>query len=152
MTIRPATATDIPAILQVERDSAGAAHWNEQEYAHLFNGTERTILVAEQESILGFVIARAISPEWEIENMAVAASQRRRHVGTQLVAAICELARERGGEWIHLEVRKSNAAARELYEKCGFIQMGERPEYYSDPAEDAVLYSLQLSESSRKTC
>ena len=53
-------------------------------------------------------------------------------------------ARERKLQSIHLEVRESNNAARALYVKCGFASTGRRPKYYSNPEEDAVLYSIQL--------
>ena len=43
-------------------------------------------------------------------------------------------------EWSTTEVRKSNLAARALYEKLGFSLIGERKNYYKDPTEDACLY------------
>ena len=41
-----------------------------------------------------------------------------------------------------LEVRESNTAARQLYEKLGFVEIGGRPDYYRDPVEDALLLSI----------
>jgi len=38
-----------------------------------------------------------------------------------------------------LEVRRSNEAARLLYERFGFSVAGVRPEYYSKPVEDALI-------------
>jgi ribosomal-protein-alanine N-acetyltransferase len=46
---------------------------------------------------------------------------------------------------VFLEVRESNAAARCFYEKAGFVQTGRRKSYYTDPAEDAVLYRYDLA-------
>jgi ribosomal-protein-alanine N-acetyltransferase len=43
-----------------------------------------------------------------------------------------------------LEVRESNASARGLYEKQGFREAGRRRGYYTDPVEDAILYSLRF--------
>jgi [ribosomal protein S18]-alanine N-acetyltransferase len=45
---------------------------------------------------------------------------------------------------ILLEVRKSNLAARGLYEKQGFREVGRRRTYYADPEEDAILYALRF--------
>ena len=42
------------------------------------------------------------------------------------------------GAWF-LEVRASNAAAIQLYESAGFHRAGRRPDYYADPAEDAIV-------------
>ena len=45
-----------------------------------------------------------------------------------------------------LEVRKSNAPARALYERFGFETLGERKSYYINPREDAVIMTLGLGE------
>jgi ribosomal-protein-alanine N-acetyltransferase len=47
-------------------------------------------------------------------------------------------------------VRRSNEAARLLYERFGFAVAGVRPGYYSKPVEDAlVLWRENLGESDR---
>ena len=38
-----------------------------------------------------------------------------------------------------LEVRRSNAAARQLYERFGFVVAGTRSNYYTNPIEDALV-------------
>jgi ribosomal-protein-alanine N-acetyltransferase len=46
-----------------------------------------------------------------------------------------------------LEVRRSNEAARLLYERFGFSISAVRPDYYSKPVEDAlVLWREELTE------
>ncbi len=44
-----------------------------------------------------------------------------------------------GGERATLEVRRSNHAARALYERLGFRVRGVRRDYYADPVEDALI-------------
>ena len=51
--------------------------------------------------------------------------------------------------FITLEVRASNAAARSVYAKMGFNDVGVRPGYYEKPAEDAVIMTLYLKEVER---
>ena len=41
-----------------------------------------------------------------------------------------------------LEVRESNAAARSLYAHFGFVKVGERKDFYTEPTENAVLMTL----------
>ena len=84
------------------------------------------------------------SGECELENIAVGPSLPRKGAGTQLIQCLIAAARKRSVHSIHLEVRESNSAARTFYEKCGFANTGRRPKYYSDPQEEAVLYSLHL--------
>ena len=47
-----------------------------------------------------------------------------------------------------MEYRISNLAARTLYEKYGFAQVGVRARYYSDNQEDAVLMTTPPLRSS----
>ena len=42
-----------------------------------------------------------------------------------------------------LEVRLSNAAARQLYQRFGFRPVGVRPRYYSDNGEDALIMTTE---------
>ena len=95
--------------------------------------------------IAGFIVARAVGPEWEIENVAVAPDFRRRGIARQLVATVIAQARQGNVGAIYLEVRESNAAARGFYSSFGFVESTRRPAYYRDPPEAAVIYRLALN-------
>ena len=152
--LRSATVADIPLLIELERTSPEAAHWTEKQYGELFRAPneapERLVVVAEgarrpategsSASLCGFLVARHLAPEWELENIVVAPSARRQGIGRQLLDAWLARARETHSSAVFLEVRESNAAARSLYEKAGFQQVGRRNQYYSHPAEDALLY------------
>ena len=141
MNIRPATAADVPAMMALERQAATAAHWSAADYARLFApGAERVALVLEEEVVEGFVVARGVETEWEIENIAVAGPAQRRGLGTHLLVELLDRLRRAGARNVYLEVRESNRAARALYEKWAFVESGRRKCYYHQPDEDAVLY------------
>jgi [ribosomal protein S18]-alanine N-acetyltransferase len=157
--IRAAKPGDLESLIDLERASPTAAHWSEQQYALLFqaakNAPERIVLVtraAEQSSheltadsnLLGFLVARHVASEWELENIVVASRSRRKGVGKALLQAFLDQVKGAGGASVFLEVRESNAAARALYESAGFHQTGRRKSYYANPAEDAVLYRLDF--------
>lgn len=159
--IRAVTLADIPAIIRLERECATAAHWTEQQYRQALDreGSARLLLVAEASRLpssrsevksvaptdmLGFLIARHLAPEWELENIVVAPAARRRGLGRGLLNALLSAARETNSDSVFLEVRESNAAARTLYEKAGFGQTGCRKSYYSNPREDAILYRFTV--------
>lgn len=57
---------------------------------------------------------------WQISNVAVHRDFRRRGIGRRLMEAALALARERGGEWVLLQVRHDNMPALHLYESLGF--------------------------------
>lgn len=144
-------------MLRLEQQCATAAHWTEVQYRQAFQpeSAARLVLVAESPvppashpdaggDVVGFLVARHLAGEWELENVIVAPAARRQGLGKQLLDALLLAARETAGGSVFLEVRESNAAARALYEKSGFEPIGRRRCYYTDPAEDAVLYRRGL--------
>ncbi len=103
------------------------------------------VLAAEENGELcGFICAGAAAGEWEIENVVVGSGFLRRGIGDALMRELIRRARDEGAAAILLEVRESNAAARALYRKHGFVETGRRRLYYNFPEEDAVLYELRL--------
>jgi len=52
-----------------------------------------------------------------------------------------------GGTKSFLEVRSGNLAARALYRKFGYEEVGIRKKYYSDNGEDAILMNLDPIDS-----
>jgi [ribosomal protein S18]-alanine N-acetyltransferase len=94
--------------------------------------------------VIGFVVAHVIGEEWEIENLVVAPHSRNQGIGGALVTAVIQVARARSATRLMLEVRESNTAARSLYRKLGFNESGRREDYYSTPAEAAILLALDL--------
>lgn len=152
MVVRAAREADLPTIRALEAVTQTAAHWSSREYGALFSPEAplRIALVAidenEPEQIAGFLIARCLPGEWEIENIAITPFFRRAGHATKLVQSLIERARSQNAAKILLEVRESNLAARRLYEKIGFMLVGRRPAYYRDPQDDALLLHLPLQE------
>lgn len=152
--VRRADAADIPVMIELESQSPAAAHWSRQQYEGLFVATgdqqraERLAWVAEDESeapeVLAFLVAHRVDSEWELENIVVARSARRRGAGTRLLGEFVGHARAEQGRGIFLEVRESNQSGRALYRKAGFEETGFRKSYYSNPTEDAILCRLRL--------
>jgi ribosomal-protein-alanine acetyltransferase len=148
MNVRPAKPVDIPAMMRLVHHSATAAHWSREQYDQVFGGdpARRVALVIEEAvGMQGFLVARQVAAEWEIENIAVAGAARRRGLGTRLLGQFLDQARSEGATAVFLEVRESNRAARSLYEKWAFTESGRRPRYYAQPEEDAVVYRLSFT-------
>lgn len=150
ITIRVANADETLRIIDLERRCETAAHWSEKQYRDLFQAQTATVpiaLIAEGEgahALLGFLIARYIAPEWELENIVVAPEVRGRGIGRRLMQEILARAEQTGGQSVFLEVRESNIPARRLYESLRFKEIGRRKAYYANPVEDGVLYSKTL--------
>ncbi len=146
MLIRSATAADIPAMMAMERASVTAAHWPEHQYRAAFadSGLRIALVLEEDMELQSFLVARSVGEEWELENIAVAGSARRRGIGSRLLGELLLRIRAAKGSAVFLEVRESNHAARALYEKWAFEECGRRLKYYRQPEEDAITYRLDL--------
>jgi ribosomal-protein-alanine N-acetyltransferase len=88
----------------------------------------------------GFALSRATLDEAELLLIATRPALRGRGVGRALLRGVIADARDRGVVNLHLEVRAGNGAIR-LYAGEGFIQVGERREYYR--SKDGKLYDAQ---------
>jgi len=149
--VRPARPADIPALLELDLGAPTAAHWVEAEYKRAFaEDARRVTLVIEEDCVQGFIVGRDLGQEWEVENIVVADAARRRGLGARLVSELLALARSQGAKAVSLEVRESNAPARALYSKSGFIESGRRKSYYKNPEEDALLYKNFVTAGTRK--
>lgn len=114
--------------------------WSVQAFFDELENPDAVTLAAVCEgTVAGFVNARKILGEVYINNVAVGEPFRRMGIGEKLLAALEEACVP--FEFITLEVRKSNLAARALYNKCGYKIVGERKNFYSFPTENAVLMS-----------
>ena len=149
--IRNATGEDVAEIIRLERQCPTSAHWSEQRYIDLFSDKgeppARLTLTAQEEgssTLAGFLVARILQPELELENIVVAPAVRRAGIGNRLIDTLVAQAHRMNSTAVFLEVRASNTAARGLYEKLGFRETGRRKAYYTNPSEDAVLYSKIL--------
>lgn len=148
MKIRAATPDDVPFLIELDRSSATAAHWTEEQYRNIFRDcgdvSARLVLLAEREDgvLLGFLVAQPLAGDWELENIVVRSAERRKGIGSCLLDGLIDPSGPSASGAVFLEVRESNLAARRFYQKKGFQQAGIRKSYYRDPEEDAVLYRL----------
>lgn len=89
----------------------------------------------------GMILARVAAGEAEVLTLAVAEPARRRGVGAALLGAAMAEAAARGAAAMFLEVSTRNEAARTLYTRAGFTEVGRRARYYADGADALVLRS-----------
>ena len=95
----------------------------------------------------GFILIRVVVDEAEILTLAVRPSARRAGLGVRLVEAAVVRAAALGAERMFLEVAEGNVAARALYARSGFVEMGRRRGYYSyadGSGEDALTLVLNF--------
>ncbi len=100
---------------------------------------------SEQESnqkhqLIGIGCFWAILEEAHITLLGINPNYQRQGLGQLLLYALLQEAVERKLERATLEVRASNQAAINLYEKFGFRLAGRRKKYYPKTGEDALIF------------
>lgn len=88
--------------------------------------------------------------EASVTDIAVHPDFRRRGLGRAITERLLQTARDYGVTRVFLEVRKSNTAAKKLYENAGFIVCGERKNFYSRPTESALQMVWTNTETEEK--
>lgn len=142
MELIQATPQHLDTLVALERECFRPP-WTAQTLADALADARYVVLLAcEGETVYGFALGWSIGEEAELARVGVLAHWRNRQLGEQLTRAICTAFRERGAESVFLEVREDNVAARRLYDKCGFLEIGQRKNYYDD-GQTAVIMRLE---------
>jgi ribosomal-protein-alanine N-acetyltransferase len=97
------------------------------------------VLRSPDTGIVAFCSFWLVLDEVHINNLAVRGDFRGQGVGKTLLERVLVEAASRGARRATLEVRRSNEAARRLYERLGFEVAATRPNYYASPQEDALI-------------
>ena len=149
--IVPATSDMLPDILALE-EACFSSPWTRKmlegeltgnQFAHFLVAMHHEQSKTKTEpTIIGYHCFWIVFEELRLMNLAVRASMRKMGVGGTLVTVALHQGLEQAATRAVLEVRTSNDAARSLYTRIGFVQIGSRPRYYTNPIEDAVLMEM----------
>ncbi|MFB3853598.1 MAG: ribosomal protein S18-alanine N-acetyltransferase [Vicinamibacterales bacterium] len=135
------TERDLEDVLEIERTSFENPWTWEMLRGELMNAPVSRIYLLRNGAgrTLGFCSVWVVEDELHINNLAVDPEWRRMGAGRAIMNAVLERAARLGCRTATLEVRRSNAAARALYEGLGFGLIGIRKGYYTKPDEDALV-------------
>lgn len=132
-------AVDLPRVTEIEKACFGE-RWSFGAFQNeLSNAASRYFVAEEAGSILGYAGYWLILEEAHITAIAVSPEHQRRGLGELMLQELIMHAAKAGAKWVTLEVRASNTAAQQLYEKYGFTSLGRRRGYYQDNQEDALV-------------
>ncbi|WP_313013857.1 ribosomal protein S18-alanine N-acetyltransferase [Brevundimonas sp.] len=136
--------TATPDALAALHAEAFSAPWDARAFADLL-AQPGVLLRIEAD---GFILIRVVLDEAEILTLAVRPGARRQGLGRRLVERACVAAKDAGAAILFLEVAEDNAAARVLYARAGFVEIGRRKAYYASPDGrriDALVLHRDLS-------
>lgn len=139
MEYRLMSTSDVEQVAALEK-LCFSAPWSENSIrSELTNPLSLWVVAAENDRLAGYVGSQSVMGEADMMNLAVDPAYRRQGIGTGLVSVLVDKLRTNGITCLMLEVRASNAQAIGLYQQLGFVQVGRRPNYYSNPKEDALI-------------
>ena len=114
--------------------------WSENSVAsEITNPLSCWLVAVDSSKVVGYVGSQTVCGETDMMNIAVYPDNRRQGIAEKLIEELIIGLKNRGSHCLSLEVRASNEAAKALYEKLGFTQIGRRPNYYRNPKEDALI-------------
>ena len=103
------------------------------------------VVEAPDAQIIGWCACRVIWPEAELLKIAVKKEHRVRGVGRILFKHLFDELQTRKVTSLFLEVRLGNRIALDFYKRHGFVRVGARPGYYTDPPDSAMILKKNLS-------
>lgn len=143
--LRPMEEKDVSLVAAIER-AAYPFPWNATIFRDCIRVGYSCWLAEVDGAVAGYAIMSVAADEAHLLNICVAPDWQGRGIGRLLLTRVVQLARYHRVSGMFLEVRPSNVAARRLYDKAGFLEVGRRPRYYPGTVdrEDAIIMSLSF--------
>jgi len=146
-SLRSMEETDLVHVLEIEKLSFPNP-WREMTFmGEMYNkpiSFSFVIVHKSQRKIIGYIIFWYIKNRAQINNIAIHPDFRRMGIAETVIRQTLDQVRVAGAEYVTLEVRPSNMAARFLYNKLGFDVLATKENYYNDPREDALVMGIYL--------
>lgn len=102
-------------------------------------------LVAEVDGkAVGYVGCQTSIDGGYITNVAVHPDMRCKGIAQSLLNELKSRILQKNLEFITLEVRESNFPAISLYEKMNYVKVGKRKNFYTNPAENAIIMTYYI--------
>jgi len=146
ITIRKMLETDVPAVAEIDRQTS-IEPWTEKLFCDCIRVGYSCWVLANDNEIIGFGLLSCAAGEAHILHLIIENKWRRQGLGKSMMQHLIQMARLLSADIVYLEVRGSNAIARNLYKSLNFIEIGLRKDYYPDVdncREDAITLALKL--------
>lgn len=141
ITIKNMLKSDVENVVRIEELSYGKHHWSKESFFNELNNELSYYYCAfnEDNTLMGYCGCWHILDEAHITTLSVSPDFRKQKVAQALLIKLFDDCYKEKIKYITLEVRESNIPAISLYEKNGFISIGERKGYYQDNNENALI-------------
>lgn len=146
ISFRPMTEADIDDVLQIE-SKAHVAPWTRGIFEDCIRVKYYCPLLVAEDEIFAYAVMSVVAGEAHIFNVCVSVSHQGQGFGRKIVRHLLDVAKQNKATTAFLEVRPSNKVAIQLYESLGFLEVGQRKNYYpaeSGRREDALIMAIEL--------
>ncbi len=145
--IRSLTEKDLPQVVSIAEQFQNN-HWTYRVFVDCLAADYLGWVITEKDKqiVRGFIICLCQGLECQLMNVGVYSNSWRGGLGKRLLKHLINHVKASKIMRIVLEVRASNIAAIQLYESCGFSQIGVRKGYYpvGNDREDALMFFLNV--------
>ena len=144
--IRDMSGHDLSDVHSLET-SYDPTPWSLNALQYELNNNESILKVAvRDDKVIGYVCIRTLLDITHVMKVTVLPDYKRNGIGSALLNESLKKLRvlKPDVEHVTLEVRESNGAAVNLYNKLGFRKTGFRKNYYKNPSEDGLVMQLDI--------
>ncbi len=140
------TESWLDAVSMIERQ-AYTHPWSRGNFSDSLRAGYHAQVLLEEREVVGYLVLMLGAQEAHLLNITITPSRQGQGLGLHLLQETVQWSRLQGARSLWLEVRVSNARARQIYARYGFEAVGMRRNYYPlapFKREDAVVMSLNL--------
>lgn len=134
--VEPPSFEDLESLCKIEKECFSHEAFSREQIAYFLEASNAVSLVAKVDGeIVGFIMG--LIEDWggsrigHIYTVDVTPNYRRMGIGLRLLEEIERIFLEKGADTCFLEVRTNNIAARRLYQKQGYTELGKLNNYYA---------------------
>ena len=149
LALQTMTEAWLDAVARIEKQ-AYTHPWSRGNFADSLRAGYHAQVLTQEQTLLGYHVLMLSPGEAHLLNITVDPEQQGRGLALHMLGELTRWSQAQGAQSLWLEVRVSNARARQIYERYGFKAVGLRKNYYPlapFKREDAVVMSLPLANS-----
>jgi len=144
LVFRPMTEDDLDTVEQIEK-KASMHPWDRSHFVSSLTSGYQGIIAEEGGRVIGYAMLMHVLDESHLLILTVARNAQKKGYGKAIMAYLFTMLKARQCTTLLLEVRESNEAAFGLYLNMGFSEIGQRPNYYADTGEMAIVMALDIA-------
>jgi N6-L-threonylcarbamoyladenine synthase len=146
MDVRKLTLTDLPVVMEMERELFGAEAWLESSMAGEIQNPNTHYIGLFDGELLGYAGLSAVPASFsaDVQTVGVSPKHQGKGLGRKLMELLLARALAVGAEQVLLEVRADNETAIALYLSLEFEQIDIRKRYYQPSGVDALIMRAKI--------